>query len=151
MHLSLMETIAAPAADVFALFTDLENAAGRIRAIRQLELLTGGPVGAGTRFRETRVMFGTEQTEEMEIIAFDPPHSYTVRCVSGGMEYRTEFWFVSVGAGTRVEQELTVRPLTFTAKLMTPFSRLMLTPLKRFLEQDLRDRKQIAERHARPR
>ena len=53
---------------VFALFTDLAHAPDNIRAIKKLELLTPGPMCMGTRFRETRVMFGKEATEEMEVI-----------------------------------------------------------------------------------
>jgi Polyketide cyclase / dehydrase and lipid transport len=151
MHFALTELIAAPAADVFALFSDLENAAGRIQAIVKLELLTPAPVGKGTRFRETRVMMGREHAEVMEIIDFDPPRSYVVHCVSCGMEYRTQFRFVPVNGGTRVEQEFDGRPLTLFAKLMAPLSQWMLGPMQRCLEQDVRDLKQIAEREARPR
>lgn len=151
MRFTLTERIAAPVADVFALFTDLPNAAGRVQSIRHIELLTSGPVGAGTRFRETRIMLGTEQTEEMEIVAFDPPHNYTLQCISCGTEYRSQFRFLPCERGTQLEQEFTTRPLTLVAKLLSPLSTIMFSPVKQSLHHDLRDLKQIAERHARPR
>ena len=67
-----------PVEDVFAVFTDLHRAAERIRGIERLEVLTDGPVGKGTRFRETRIMFRREATEEHRVrrpISPKPPAS----------------------------------------------------------------------------
>ena len=58
--------IEAPVSTVFALATDLDGWAGRIKAITRIEKLTPGPVRVGTRFKETRKMFGKEATETME-------------------------------------------------------------------------------------
>ena len=54
----------------FEVFTDLANTGNIVRGIKKMEILTEGPVGTGTRFRETRVMMGKEATEEMEITEF---------------------------------------------------------------------------------
>lgn len=64
--------IAAPRAEVFEAFADLTNLANTVKAITQVELLTEGPIGVGTRFKETRVMFGKEASEIMEITQFKP-------------------------------------------------------------------------------
>jgi hypothetical protein len=61
-------------------FTDLDGAAERVDGIQKLEKLTDGPVGLGTRFRETRRMFRKEAAEEMEFTAFEPGRSYGVCC-----------------------------------------------------------------------
>ena len=53
MSICLSKTIDAEPAEVFDRITDLHNAAERIEAITHLEVLTEGPIGAGTRFRET--------------------------------------------------------------------------------------------------
>ncbi len=151
MRISLVERIAAPAPQVFALFTDLTNAPGRLHAIRQVELLTPGPVGLGTRFRETRLMLGTEQTEEREIIDFEPPRRYRLLSVYCGTEHDTNFRFISIEGGTQVEQDYTARPVSLMAKMLAPLGMLMLSPMRQTLQQELRDLKQIAERHARPR
>ena len=46
--------IEAPVEKVFALFTDFAKLDQRIDGIKKLELLTSGPIGKGTQFRETR-------------------------------------------------------------------------------------------------
>ena len=71
---SVSTQIAAPVAEVFALFTDLKNAPGRVKGIKRIELLTNGPVGVGTRFRETRVMFKRDATEECKPADPGPGH-----------------------------------------------------------------------------
>lgn len=75
---------------VFAAACDFATAPQRITGIRKLEMLTDGPVGVGTRFRETRVMFGKEARTTMEVIEFQPGRSYTLRADEGGCEYRTQ-------------------------------------------------------------
>src|SRR5688572_3894697 len=49
---------------VWALASDFANAPGRIKAITKVELLTPGPAGAGTRFREWR----GRQVVDMEVV-----------------------------------------------------------------------------------
>ena len=79
--------IAAPALQVFDLFADFRHVPGRIKAIKRMEVLTDGPIGVGTRLRETREMFGREVAETLEITAFERPHGYTLCCESCGSRY----------------------------------------------------------------
>lgn len=60
----------------------------------KIELLTDLPVGEGTRFKETRIMFKREATEEMEFVEFDAPNVYTLGSYSCGCEFRmdTDLW-----------------------------------------------------------
>ena len=81
--------IGAPQAAVFHLFADVKRAAEHLSGVVRVEKLTDGPVGKGTRFRETRVFFKKEATEELEITGFDPPRSYTLGCESCGCTYST--------------------------------------------------------------
>ena len=129
----------------FELISDFEHAAEHIRAIRQLEVLTPGPVGVGTRFRETRKMFGKESSEEMEVTAFDAPHGYTVECDSCGSHCRAEYQLVADIAGTHIRLDFDVRPVSFMAKLFTPLSWLMLGSMKKMAATDLEDLKAVAE------
>jgi hypothetical protein len=142
---TLCKQIAAPPAAVFALFSDLEHAAGRIKAITKLELVTPGPVGVGTRFRETRKMFGKDCTEEMQITAFDPGHCYEVTAQSCGAEFRTLFHFEPEGTGTRVDAEFRSRSRSWFAKLMVPLAWLMMGTMKKCIDQDLEDLRKVAE------
>ena len=88
----------APPERVFEVCTDLRNAARHINGIKKLEVLGDGPIGVGTRFRETRVMFKRECTEEMEIVSFDPPKGYAIGCESHGCRYRTDLRVTASGA-----------------------------------------------------
>ena len=141
----ITKNIAAPPSAVFALFADLERCPQHIKDITKLEIVTNGPVGVGTRFRETRKMYGREHTEEMQITAFDPPLSYEVTCLSCGAEIRCEFRFVPENGGTRLELSTHTRSITFFAKLFTPLSWLMMGSMKKCMEKDLDDLKKAAE------
>lgn len=128
----------APLETTFAVYTDLAKAADRIPSITALELLTDGPVGLGTRWRETRLMFKKEAIEEMEISSFQPPHAYTVEANSNGMRYETLFEFVPEGDGTRVTWTFHSTPLTFGAKIMAPIFNLLLSGvMKKCMNDDL--------------
>src|SRR5438445_13881615 len=87
------QRIEAPVETVFRLSTDLDHWAGRIQGITKVERLTSGPVGVGTRFKETRKMFGKEATETMEFSAFEPNRRYELTADSCGAVYRIEFRF----------------------------------------------------------
>ena len=136
--------------EVFAVASDFQNAAQNIRGIEQLEVLTDGPIGVGTRFRETRVMFGKRSTEELEITAFHPPEGYTVEADSCGAHYRAEYRFIPDIAGTHLRVTYDARPVTILAKLMSPLALLMTGPMKKCIDADLEDLRVAAEAAARP-
>lgn len=143
---TLTKEIAASPDRVFAVFSDLESAPDNLSGVNKLEVLTDGPVGKGTRFRETRTIFKREATEEMEITAFAPGKGYAVEAESCGAHYRTEFRFQPTAAGTRVEMDLDSRPITFMAKLMSPLAVIMTRPMKKLMDKDLEELKTVAER-----
>ena len=128
----------------FDTITDLRNAAEAIAGITALEVLTDGPIGAGTRFRETRVMFKRECTEEMEITQFDRPDSYTVECKNHGCHYTTVFTLRPEGDGTAVEMVFDAKPLTTMAKVMGFLTRPLMKSCVKVMERDLIDLQQRA-------
>jgi hypothetical protein len=145
---ALSKRIEASPSAVFAVFSDFANVAGRIKAITKLEVVTPGPIGVGTRFKETRVMFGKECTEEMQITGFEPGQSYEITCQSCGAEYRTLFHFAPDGDGTRVDVEFQTRAISAWAKLMKPLGWMMNGMMKKCVNQDIEDLKKVAERVA---
>lgn len=134
-----------PPEDVFALFADIPSNAEHISAVERIEMLTDGPVGVGTRFRETRIMFKREATEEMEITAFDPPRGMTLSAESCGARYTSNFRFEPTDAGTRVTIEFTAEPQTFMAKMMSPMMKMMAGKLRACFETDMAELKAVAE------
>lgn len=118
MQASASKRLNAPPETVWEVMTDLENAADRIDAIVKLEVLTEGPVGQGTRFKETRIMFKKEATETMEITAWDPPNSYTTEADGCGCHYTSVITCEADGDGTLVT-------ITFQAEAMSTFGKIM--------------------------
>ena len=138
--------IAAPPDVVFARATDFRHAPEVVTAIVKMEMLTSGPVGAGTRFRETRMMFGREATEEMTITVFEPPRRYTLSAESHGSRYHTELSFVPDGQGTRMTMMFQGTPVTFMARVMSVLMRPMMKSVVKMCAKDLDDIKGAIER-----
>lgn len=145
-EISVSTHIGASPARVFATCSDFANAPQTISAIKKVEMLTPGPVGKGTKFRETRVMFGKEVTETLEVVEFDPGRSYVVGSDSCGCRYRCTFSFRQNGNGTDVECRFSAIPLTFGARIMgaimAPF---MSGMMRKCLVKDLEEIKAKVE------
>jgi uncharacterized membrane protein len=146
MGCTVKRHVNAPVDTVFQYATDLRNAPKRIRGIKKLDVLTDGPIRVGTRFRETRIMFKREATEEMEITAMDPPNGYVVGAESHGCRYRSEFTFTPNGSGTEVVMTFQGQPLTFMTKIMAFMMRPMMKSCMKMIAADLDDLKAAIER-----
>ena len=83
--------VAASPEEVWRVLTDLDHAAETLSGVSRVELLTEGPYTVGTRWRETRKMFGKEATEEMRVTAVEAPARTTVEADSAGVNYVTVF------------------------------------------------------------
>jgi uncharacterized protein YndB with AHSA1/START domain len=132
---------------VFQLFTDFEHAAERARAIESVEMLTHGPTRVGTRFRETRVMFGRRASETMEVAELEPGRGYVLTAESCGARYRTAVTFTPErgGAATRVRATFEGTPVSLMARLLTPLMGFMAKACARALEADCADLKAACE------
>jgi hypothetical protein len=148
---NVTETINASPTRSFEVFGDLRNTPKFISAIKSVEFLTEGPVGKGTRFKETRVMFGRDATETMEVTAWNPDGPtpfYTLSCDSCGAHMDTTFRFHPErnGSATRVEMDMLLKPVSLFAKIMTPLSKLMMGPMmKKCVLADFADARRVAE------
>ena len=143
--MKLSTHIKAPKELVFEAFADIPNGAEMIESIIKIEMLTDGKVGAGTRWKETRRMFGKEHTEEMGFTVFETPNRYVVEADSGGSHFRTEFQFKEEDDGTGVTLELTSTPTTFMAKLMRPLCFFTNGIMSKMMNADLEDCKKYCE------
>jgi carbon monoxide dehydrogenase subunit G len=137
----------APPARVWDLVTDLAGAAGRIGAIKSVEVLTDQPFGVGTRWRETRVMFGKEATEEMTVTSLTPGESYTTEAESCGCHYTCVVRVAPEGDGSVLAMSMHARGVTLLGRVMGA----VMTPLMKGMAckafaKDLQDLKAAAER-----
>ena len=146
---SMTQRIAAPVETVFTVATDIAHAAEHIRGIEKIEMLTGGPVGVGTRWRETRKMLGSESTESLEVVGFERWKSYTVGCESCGAYFETTLRFDREGDGTLVTLDARTEARSLMAKLMSPLGNLMFGKIMRkCMGDDLDDLGRVAESRA---
>lgn len=90
-RIELERTVQAPVARVWDVLTDVARADQTLGAVTKVELLTDGPYRVGTRWRETRRMFGKEATEQMRVTVVEPQTRTVVEADSSGVHYVTEF------------------------------------------------------------
>lgn len=128
------KTVAAPIDEVFAFVADLKSSAKRIPSISAFRMLTKGRLGVGARFRQTRSIFGTKQTQDMEIVEFDPPRGYAARAETMGCELVARVDLKPVGAKTLVAAEVRVTPKRFAARLAAG---MVLKGAKAAMKEDL--------------
>ena len=147
--IDVSQEVAAPAGVVWDLITGIERSAEVISGIRSVERLDDGTTfDVGTRWRETRVMFGKSATEEMTVTAIDPGHSYTTHAQHGGTRYTSELVVEPDGA------DACVLSMHFDAQtsgvlnktLGAVVGRLMQSTTRRLMQQDLADIAEAAER-----
>jgi uncharacterized membrane protein len=137
--------VEATADRTFDVFTDLEHAEEMLEGVIRLELLTDGPVGAGTRFRETRKLFGKEASEEMEFTRFEPPSICVVESDSCGAHWTSTYTFTPEGDRTRVDLSIRIDATSMAAKLMSPLTLLFGGSMKKMIQKDLDELKAVAE------
>lgn len=117
-----------------------------LSGILALERLDAGTeFGVGTRWNETRKLFGRESTEELEVTAIDPGKSYTVENESGGVRYTTVFVVSPRGDGSVVSMSMESEAVTTSGKLMAVVTRLVSGSIRKMLATDLDDIAAAAE------
>lgn len=132
----------------FEAISDFPNAAEIVTGIQKVEMLTDGPVGVGTRFRETRIMYGREASETMEVTAYDPPTGITLEAESHGTHYRSIYALSEQDGGTRVVMTFEATPRTMMARLLSVVFSGMIKSIAKMMQTDLREAAQYAEQHA---
>ncbi|MFF0150858.1 SRPBCC family protein [Micromonospora sp. NPDC005203] len=115
--------IEAHAVDVWGLLTDLPGRTARLTAAGAIEVLTPGPFGPGTAWREERAQpGGGTLTEEFLVVEALAPHRL-VLCSSGaGVDYRITW---SLRQVQRRRRGCTAVTVTQEAVPTAPYGRVM--------------------------
>lgn len=149
-EITVSRVIAASPERVWEVLTDLEHAAQTLSGVTSVQLMTDGPYAVGTRWRETRTMFGRSATEEMWVAECDPLRSTEVRAESGGATYVTQFQLAPLADDTRTE--LSMRFAADVSNIsglqsvaMKLFGRFAARASRKALDQDLADIAAAAE------
>ena len=143
--LEVKREIKAPVEKVWSLSSDFPNADKVVNAIVRMEMLTDGPVGLGTRFKETRVIFKKEASEEMEVSIWEPPHRYALDAESHGTKYHSVLLFKPTDAGTEVTMQFNATPITLFSKVMSVLAKPMMKSMMKMVCKDLDDLAAAAE------
>lgn len=147
MHVELQRRTTADPAEVWAVVTDLEGSVATLSGVTKVERLDGGTgFHVGTHWRETRVLFGKEASEEMQVTTLVEGHSYTVEADNHGTHYVSQLIVEPDGTGSTIR-------MTFGAEQAGRFNRLLAKTVgKAFegatrtaLQQDLDDIAAAAE------
>lgn len=138
----------AAAERVWAVATDLENAADTISAIGRVEVLSPPPFGVGTRWRETRRIMKKDATEEMWISAMEHGRSYTAEAASRGAHYVTTFACTpSPNGGSDITMTFDALPTGMVSRVLSVvMAPLVRRPVAGQLAADLADLAAAAER-----
>ncbi|WP_024365621.1 SRPBCC family protein [Arthrobacter sp. TB 26] len=110
---SLTQHVNAPADKVWAVISDIPGSAATLSGIDSIQMLSDGPYGEDTRWKETRTMMWRAETVEMWVSQADPPRSTTVKAVQGRADYTTRFALADRDGGTYLT-------LTFGAEIRNP-------------------------------
>ena len=129
----------------FTVFSDLDEMAERVTALMKLEKLSEGPMALGTKWRETRKMFGQESSEVMTISEFDSPKFYAATAASHGAEYYSRYDFAPEADGTRVTMTFRSEAISLMAKIMAIFSGAMMKSIQKAVAADMDELKSYIE------
>jgi uncharacterized membrane protein len=137
--ITVSSQIASPVAAVFERFTDLEGSPRRVSGIKAIEMLSTGPFGRGTRWRETREVLGLTDSAEMEVTAYERDRTYTITHHKMGARIDTVFTFAPAEGGTRVNVEFSLHGPGLPPGLLAPIEWAIAGKVRDVLSQDLAD------------
>ncbi|MBI4912190.1 MAG: SRPBCC family protein [Acidobacteria bacterium] len=131
---------------LWALITDLENAAKFIRGIQDIQVVEKPPQGlVGLRWRETRELFGKPATVEKWITEAVENTSYATRAEEGGMVFLTTLR-ISEGEGAlTLTSSHETRPRGLGARIKAAPLFLFKGVIRKAILQDLQDLKAALE------
>ena len=114
------EHIARSTADVFEVLSNPARAMDFLDNITGSTKLTDGPIGVGTKFRETRVVHGKEATADLLVSAYEPSTHVGISTEAEGIKVEYHYHLSPEDGGTR---------LKWTCQLEASGLRKMMLPM----------------------
>jgi carbon monoxide dehydrogenase subunit G len=136
---------------VWSILTDVPSAASNLSGVTSVEALSDGPYRVGTRWRETRTMFGRQASEEMWVTEVDAPRSTVVEAESAGTHYTTTFTVTPESGGCSLAVRFageSVSPSRVQKIVWKVLGRFGLRAASKAMRTDLDDIAKAAERSA---
>jgi uncharacterized protein YndB with AHSA1/START domain len=133
--------IARPVDEIFAYLADLRNLPAWNYAIERTVQTSPGPVGVGTRYRQTRTI-PSRSDEELEISEFAPPGRLVVTGQLGPFNAVTSYVLEATAGGTRLTN---VVELELSSALLRPLGPLAIPRVKAAVARNLDTLRQLLE------
>ena len=133
-------TIDRPPAAVFAYLADLENLPRWNYAISETRKTSDGPVGVGSRYRQTRTL-PTRSEEAFEVTEFEPDRRLSIRGALGPFHSEATYLLAPTDDGTVLTNAMNLRP-SGALRLVAP---LAASRIKSAVAANLEALKQILE------
>ncbi|MFC3493980.1 SRPBCC family protein [Glycomyces rhizosphaerae] len=134
-------TIDRRTADVFAYLADLENLPQWNYALGETELTSAGPVGVGSRYRQTRTI-PTRSEESLEVTAFEPDSRLSIRGDLGPFHSEVDYLLAPAGGGTLLTNTMRLQP-SGAVRVIAPLAAIKV---KSAVAANLEALKQLLER-----
>jgi hypothetical protein len=130
MEFEFVVIIERPVRDVFGFFRDIDHHAGKPKTVVPVyDMITPGPVGLGTRYREVVQMAPFIRWEVIsEIISYQPEHCLGYRFSGLGLDGELEYSIEQVASGTQVVQQQSLEPQGIL-RLFNPIIRWMFSKI----------------------
>ena len=149
-ELSVSRQVSVSPDRLWELITDLKRSPEVISAVTAIKRLDGGEgFDVGTKWQETRTVFGQETTEVLEVVAIDPGRSYTVEAESLGERFRSVITVGPSPNGSVITMTFASEPAGTVSKVLAgTVGKLFEGGTKKALVRDLDDIADIAESEA---
>ncbi|SDX40416.1 Carbon monoxide dehydrogenase subunit G [Arthrobacter sp. yr096] len=137
---TLTQHVNASPEKVWAVLSDIPGSAGTLSGINAIQMLSEGPYGEGTRWKETRTMMGRQETVEMWVSHTDPPRSTTIKALQGGADYTTRFNLSERDGGTDLTMTFgaeVIKPTVVSKVSMALFGKIGMSMTRKALAKDL--------------
>lgn len=112
--------VKAPVEKVFRTLATAEEFSRAVPDIKKVEFLSEKRYGAGTRFRETRLMGGREAVAELSVTELVENDRVRITGTMANTEWDSLFRVLPTEGGTEIQLETTARPRGFLARLCVP-------------------------------
>jgi uncharacterized protein YndB with AHSA1/START domain len=137
-------TINRPPAEVFAYLAEFENVPRWNYAISETSQTTDGPVGVGSRYRQTRTIPALAE-ETFEVTEFEPDRALSIRGTLGPFYGDLTYTLTRAGTGTALTNTANLR----ASGPLRPIAALAGARVKSAVAANLNTLKQILERDRR--
>ncbi len=139
-EVQVQQPFSLPLDRVWDLLVAFERYPERIHSYVAIEFDSERREGIGTRWRQTRTVFGRSHSQDIEITGWEPPHRLVLAAREAGALYETRYELASVDEYTNVTMTFSVTAKNPAAWIfVTTIGRRLLRSTGATMTQDLAD------------